>query len=56
MVICEVKISIRTTKEVKEKIKELRNKFPDKYKSESHVIRCAVMRLHREETHPSTPK
>ena len=41
--------TFRLTKETKRHISELALRFPEKYASESHVIRCAIMKLYKEE-------
>ena len=42
-------LDIRITEEQVDMIKELNNKFPNKYQSLSHAIRCAIIKLHKEE-------
>ena len=41
--------NFRASDEIIKHINELVDKFPDKYQNFSHCIRCAVMKLHKQE-------
>ena len=49
MKIFTIPINVRMRKETLEEIEYLLEKYPDKYSSLSHVIRCAVNSLINEE-------
>tara|TARA_Y100000034_G_scaffold126268_1_gene177248 strand:+ start:235 stop:408 length:174 start_codon:yes stop_codon:yes gene_type:complete len=46
----------RTNKEIENLIDEIWNKFPHKYVSRSHVIRCAIIQLHKKEVNDGEKK
>jgi len=41
--------SIRLTKHMRKLVEEIVRKNPDKYESTSHLMRCAIIKLHRME-------
>jgi len=41
--------SFRVSEDVQQKIDKLLQKFPDKYSNESHLLRCAIIRLYNKE-------
>lgn len=43
-----IRSSLRTNKDIERMMKELMDKFPDKFDSKSHLIRCALITIHRE--------
>ncbi len=45
----ESKIEVRITAGTGAKIEELLNKYPNKYDNQSHLVRCAIIKLYNEE-------